>query len=84
MSAATIIARMRAKNKQCPQPKQYVEKEPRFRLPDGARFEAMYDGVKQKWTVNLIIGQQTYTAVGSGLHWALRKCGKQWNKTNQQ
>lgn len=72
MTASHMLNRMRQKTKA------YTEKETKFRLPHGARFEAVYDAVKQKWTVKLTIGEQSYSAVGSGVHWAFRKAGKQW------
>lgn len=64
--------------------KQYTEKDAKFRLPHGARFEAVYDALKQIWTVKLTIDQQSYVAVGSGIHWAFRKAGKQWWKNTNK
>lgn len=78
MTTATILNKMRQKTKQ------YIDKATKFRLPDGARFEAVYDGGKEKWAVTLIIGEQSYTTVGSGIHWSLRKLGKQFDQHNKK
>ena len=78
MPAANILDKMRRKTEA------YTEKESKFRLPHGARFEAVYDAVKEKWTVKLTIGQQSYVAVGGGVHWAFRKAGKQWWKNSNK
>lgn len=72
VSASNILKKMRVKTKE------YTDSQTTFRLPDGARFEAVYDAIQENWSVTLAIGQQTYTVVGSGVHWAFRKAGKQW------
>jgi hypothetical protein len=78
MPASRILDRMREKTKQ------YTEKHTKFRLPHDARFEAVYDATNTTWTVKLTIGEQTYVAVGSGIHWAFRKAGKQWWKNTNK
>ena len=77
VSASNILKKMRVKTKE------YTDSQTKFRLPNGARFEAVYDALQEKWSVTLTIGKQEIAVVGSGIHWALRKAGNQWNNLNK-
>ena len=72
MNTENILNKMRQKTKQ------YVEQGQKFRLPDGAKFEATYDARTSQWSLTLTIGEAQYPVVASGIHWALRKAGKRW------
>jgi hypothetical protein len=77
-----VMEKMRAKtlaftNGQKPTP---TSKKPmKFRLPDGSRFAAVYDGQKEEWTLSLTVGDRVITVTRTGIHDALRTAGNQLN-----
>jgi hypothetical protein len=94
MSGAKMVERMRAKqqqlgctappnNGQAPPrrdgPKGQGHRFPNFRLPDGATFQAAYDGAKHLWTVTLAVpGLPAAETTASSIHAALIYLGRQW------
>src|SRR5205823_1696345 len=52
---------------QKPQPTPRQPKPPPQRLPDGARFNVVYDAAKQEWSGTLTIGADVFTASASGV-----------------
>ncbi len=51
------------------------------RLPDGSKFEVIYDAAKVMWNGTLTIGEQSFTGSASGLFPLLSKLDRQYRQT---
>ena len=51
------------------------------RLPDGSKFEVVYDAGKVKWSGTLTIGSQVFTNSGGALFTLLNKLDQQYRQT---
>lgn len=72
-------AERRAKKKQAEQEARSFKLRPR--LPDGARFGAVYDAAEEKWTGTLTIGEATFERQASGLKKLLYKLDDAYRET---
>jgi hypothetical protein len=50
------------------------------RLPDGARFDLVYDAAKEEWSGTLVIGSDTFTAAASGVFKLLTRLDQLYRK----
>lgn len=55
----------------------------KFRLPDGAHFQAVYHAASQTWEAVLSVGDYQAMQTGPGIHWCLMQLGQRWHKENQ-
>ena len=50
------------------------------RLPDGAKFEVVYDAAQTQWTGTLTIGEKVFTGSAGGLFKLLNRLDRQYRQ----
>jgi hypothetical protein len=51
------------------------------RLPDGAKFDVVYDATRTEWTGTLTVGGQVFTGVASGVLKLLRQLDRKYQES---
>jgi hypothetical protein len=64
-----------------PSPRKKPFGEATARLPDGAKFEVVYEATQTRWTGTLTIGDKVFTDSASGVFHLLRKLDRKYRET---
>jgi hypothetical protein len=66
------------------QPKKRPPSDSTARLPNGAKFEVVYDATKVQWSGTLTIGDKVFTGSASGVFTLLNRLDRQYRATLPQ